>query len=145
MGLGERVRARVEDAGRVILSDGEAQALVHTKVAHITLVVVSCLAAVVLSGASQSNHVGNAFGLFFIGMALPAVAFFVGAALEGFWDGDKSAAQLCVHIAKCFGARMLSFIMLVVFILILTVGSGSSGKDAEADGEQIMPRHSSGD
>jgi hypothetical protein len=41
-------------------------------------------------------------------------------------------------------ARMLSFLMLVVFILILLVESGSSDKDAEADGEQIMPR-SSGD
>ena len=60
---------------------------------------------------------------------------------HGLTIGVVVPASASQHMAL---ARMLSFLMLVVFILILSVESGSSDKDAEADGEQIMPR-SSGD
>ena len=38
VGLSERLRSRVETAGRVELSDAEASALVRTKVVHIALI-----------------------------------------------------------------------------------------------------------
>ena len=49
--LGERVRARVEDAGRVELGDAEATALARTKAVHVMLLVL----AVPLSGVWSAN------------------------------------------------------------------------------------------
>ena len=46
LGLSERVRARVEDAGRVELSEVEAAALVRTKSVHVGLIVCCLLVAV---------------------------------------------------------------------------------------------------
>ena len=44
--LGERVRARVEDAGRVELDDHEATALARTKAVHVVLIVLGVLGGV---------------------------------------------------------------------------------------------------
>ena len=41
LALGERVRARVEDAGRVELDDAEASALARTKAVHVALLVLA--------------------------------------------------------------------------------------------------------
>merc|ERR1711969_199542 len=46
LALGERVRARVEDAGRVVLGDGEASALAQTKAVHVALIVLAVLGGV---------------------------------------------------------------------------------------------------
>jgi hypothetical protein len=43
--LSERVRSRVEDAGRVELSDAEVAALVRTKVVHLVFLVVAVMAS----------------------------------------------------------------------------------------------------
>ena len=48
LALGERVRARVEDAGRVELDDAEATALARTKAVHVALIVLAVLGAVFL-------------------------------------------------------------------------------------------------
>ena len=40
LALGERVRARVEDAGRVELDDAELSALARTKAVHVVLIVL---------------------------------------------------------------------------------------------------------
>jgi len=44
--LGERLRSRVEAVGRVEISDAEAQALVHSKMVHISLIALSIPCAV---------------------------------------------------------------------------------------------------
>jgi hypothetical protein len=46
LALGERVRARVGDAGRVELDYAEATALARTKAVHVVLIVLSLLGAV---------------------------------------------------------------------------------------------------
>eukprot|EP01045_Picozoa_sp_COSAG04_P010169 COSAG04_NODE_615_length_11914_cov_12.688447_10_plen_512_part_00 len=46
LALGERVRARVEDAGRVELDDHEATALARTKAVHVVLIVLGVLGGV---------------------------------------------------------------------------------------------------
>jgi hypothetical protein len=57
LGLSERVRARVENAGRVDLNDAEAVALVRMKVVHATLIVALVVYGV-LSGADASGECG---------------------------------------------------------------------------------------
>ena len=57
--LGERVHARVEEAGRVELTDREAAALMRMKAVHVLTVVTSCLAAVKMCGSSLSVRAGG--------------------------------------------------------------------------------------
>merc|ERR1712093_665666 len=67
--LGERVRARVEDAGHVELEDAEAAALARTKAVHVVLLVLA-----VLGGVWSGGEV------FF----LPFLAFGLGGVAEAF-------------------------------------------------------------
>ena len=46
IGLSERVRSRVEEAGRVELTDAEATGLARSKIVHVVLVVGAMLATV---------------------------------------------------------------------------------------------------
>ena len=46
MFLSERVRSRVEDVGRVELTDAEAVAFVRTKVVHLVFLVIAVMEAV---------------------------------------------------------------------------------------------------
>ena len=55
MGLGERVRARVEESGRVEFDDVEAKALARTKIVHVSLIVVAVLSSVKLVGSGDDN------------------------------------------------------------------------------------------
>ena len=84
--LGERVRARVEDAGRVELDDAEASALARTKAVHVALIVLAVHGAVWL---------GSLEAAFF----LPFLAFLLGGVAEAFVPG-ASVAETCKRIVK---------------------------------------------
>jgi hypothetical protein len=96
LALGERVRARVEDAGRVELDDAEASALARTKAVHVALIVLAVL------GAVWSGNVWVAIGL-------PFLAFLLGGVAEAFVPG-ASAAQTCNRVFKVLGAWLLGWV-----------------------------------
>ena len=52
-GLGERIRARVEDKGRMALSAEEAAAMSQTKTVHIVMIVCSILFSVYMAGEKR--------------------------------------------------------------------------------------------
>jgi hypothetical protein len=63
LGLSERVRRRVETAGRVDLSDDEADSLAHTKAVHIGLIMIFVPASLFAA------HVTASFAGCFVAMA----------------------------------------------------------------------------
>ena len=69
--LGERVRARVEDAGRVELQQAEAEALARTKTIHVVLLVLAVLAVVWSGGDFWSNVLLPFFAFAFGGLCEP--------------------------------------------------------------------------
>ena len=77
--LGERVRARVEDAGHVELVDVEASALSRTKAVHVALLVLA-----VLGGVWSDNVWVAAF-------FLTSLAFLLGGVAEAFVSGASAA------------------------------------------------------
>lgn len=89
--LGERVRTRVEAAGRVNLADDEAAALARTKVVHVVLIVLSLVVAV---------WSGNIFvGVF---------AVLLGALGESFVPG-ASVVETAKRASKVVAAFILGF------------------------------------
>ena len=94
--LGERVRARVEDAGHVELDDGEASALARTKAVHVALLVLFVFGAV-WSGVIPVAVFG------------PLLAFLLGGVAESFVPG-VGAAKTCKRVGKVLGAWLLGFV-----------------------------------
>ena len=88
--LGERVRARVEDAGRVELGDAEAAALARTKMAHVPPIVLAVLVGV-WSGDAQTAAL------------LPLLAFLVAGLAESFMSG-VGGTETPKRAGKVFGA-----------------------------------------
>ena len=99
--LGERVRARVEDAGRVELEDAEASALARTKVVHVALLVLAVLGTV-WSGSDA-----------YAALYLPSLAFLLGGVAEAFVPG-AGAVETCKRVGKVMGAWLLGFVGFVV-------------------------------
>ena len=99
--LGERVRARVEDAGRVELEDAEATALARTKAVHVALLVLAVLGTVWYPGASTE------------GIILLPLAFLLGGVAEAFVPG-AGAVETCKRVGKVMGAWLLGFVGFVV-------------------------------
>ena len=106
LALGERVRARVEDAGRVELDDAEASALARTKAVHVALIVLAVLGAV---------WSGDPVVAFF----LAPLAFLLGGVAEAFVPG-AGAAETAKRVGKVLGAWLLGFVGFW-FLLILSV------------------------
>ena len=96
--LGERVRARVEDAGRVELTDLEATALARTKAVHVVLIVLGVLASV---------------GLGEDGTFLAWIALFLGGVVESFVPGAP-AAQARKRAATVLAKWLLGFVAFLV-------------------------------
>jgi hypothetical protein len=97
--LSERVRSRVEDVGRVELTETEAVALVRTKVVHLVCVVVAVMSAVV-----SAPHWG-AQGT--VAAALPFLAFLAANIVQAFIRG-ATGAEIGIHIGKSIGSFFLS-------------------------------------
>ena len=84
-GLSDKVRARVEDKGRVDLNDGEMKLLDRTKQVHVALIVASLLVGVALQGSTSVvvTMTGNVLGIFPILVGGWAEAFGPGEPLQG--------------------------------------------------------------
>ena len=91
LALGERVRARVEDAGRVELGDAEASALARTKAVHVALIVLSVCSVMVVGLWS-----------FFLSF----LAFLLGGVVEAVVPG-AGAAETAKRVGKVLGAWRL--------------------------------------
>jgi hypothetical protein len=111
-------QARVEEAGRVDLTDKEAAALTRTKAVHVGLIVVSCLLAVKLAGASLAVRLfGYIQGLMVFGLALPVLSLWVAGVAEVFVEGwePQAAARHCGRMTlTLFGALVAVGFMGVV-------------------------------
>jgi hypothetical protein len=141
--LAERVRTRVEEAGRVELTEKEAAMLVRTKAIHVCLVVASCMFAVKMAGSSMDNPFiavdRSKFGTdehyeqfsnmdrmkhgpggrFTVAMLVLIMAFWVGAVAEIFCRG-LTPKEIGIHIATVTGARILSL------AVMSAIGAGST-------------------
>lgn len=104
--MNERVRARVDVAGRISLSNSDITALARTKAVHIVFVVFC-----VFYGISIHNYHGQNFP--------PLIAMAVGALLETFRSGD-GAKETCIRIGQWF-------VSIVIGQLLFFVNAGLSG------------------
>ena len=77
MGLSEQIRAKVEYAGRVVLSDAEMTALVRTKTIHEVLITLAVLAGV--TSAQVDVAILIVFG-----------SFWIAGLIEAFGNPDRS-------------------------------------------------------
>eukprot|EP01046_Picozoa_sp_COSAG06_P055023 COSAG06_NODE_9980_length_1775_cov_38.735680_1_plen_139_part_00 len=106
--LPERVRARIEDRGRVELGDGDAEALARTKLVHTVLILLAVLIPVWL-GASDISA-GTETALLF-----PFLAFWAGGVAETLGAG-RSGAEVCKAIGLTTVATLFGFIGFVVLV-----------------------------
>jgi hypothetical protein len=96
-GMNEKVRARMEQAGRVTITEAHAVALFRTKIVHIGLVVVFCLWRVHLAGGAwqtvkqdlgpDDQKFGGKGSMQFaarVGL-LPGLSFWLGGTCEAFF------------------------------------------------------------
>jgi hypothetical protein len=105
-GLSERLRSRVESAGRVCLSDDQAARLVETKTVHMCLWVL-VITATILNG--------NGFGL-------PVFATLLGGLVEvARREGIETCGSRAKEIAKIIGRWLLGIIFGAVVMLFLII------------------------
>ena len=110
IGLSERLRAKVEELGRVTLGDAEASALVQTKAVHVFMLVTTTIAAVVWAG-------------FPVNQLLTFFAFLVGGVAEVFMDGAAATvAAKAKAVAKVCGTWLIG--MVCAFVCLLIASSG---------------------
>ena len=115
MGLSERVRARVEDVGRITLRDDEAVALVKTKTVHVALIVLAVNAAVFMARWRWTGGDGGAaLGVFLF----PNLAFFLASCAEAFAPGASVG-----EIAQAVGQSVGSAIVGQVSVMSIMVGA----------------------
>lgn len=115
--LPERLRTRLEEAGRVDLGDADAAALARTKLVHTVVILVAVLAAV-----SVSAYGGMGFWTAIIGF--PFLAFWAGGVAEAFGVG-RSVSELAKAVGWTTGAALLG--MLGFFLLLGQSMPGGTG------------------
>lgn len=115
LGLSERIRARVEDAARITLTDDQAALIARMKLVHTGLVSSGCMFTVYVAGVTDRREVNQAFEWAL--MILPC-AFWAGAVIEVIGRGQLGP-QLVVEVLKITGARVLSFPVAGAIILAL--------------------------
>ena len=107
LALGERVRARVEDAGRVELDDAEAATLARTKAVHVLLLVLAMLVG------AQSGQIGSAIMIVF-------PAFWLGGVVGSLAPG-ATAVETGKRVGLVLGSSLLG---LVAFVFIMGAALG---------------------
>eukprot|EP01046_Picozoa_sp_COSAG06_P013605 COSAG06_NODE_827_length_12062_cov_46.356182_3_plen_147_part_00 len=117
--LPERVRARIEEVGRVELSDKEANAIVKTKLIHVVMIVLGCLSAVRLAGWSADNR-SQVSLLFYLSMFLLIGLFWIAGILEAFGEG-LSKQDIWRHVATTSAVRLLSLCLMIAMVLATTL------------------------
>ena len=117
VGLSERLRSRVETAGRVELSDAEASALVRTKVVHITLIGfwIPFSVSAALS-PTYSNVLKTPLQQVATGLTDPTfMIFLIGGAVESFVPGSTVVAT-----AKRLAITFVDFVVgMIVMVCML--------------------------
>jgi len=103
LALGERVRARVEDAGRVKLDDAELSALARTKAVHVVLIVLVVSSLMVFGPA---------------GTFLSLLVFPLGGVAAAFVPGETSRAETAQRVGKALGASLLGIVGFVCLFVI---------------------------
>lgn len=111
LGVSERVRRRVETAGRVDLSDDEADAMAHMKVVHIVLIMVFVPASLLVA------HVTASFGGCWVAMG----PVWLGGVVEAFKQEATAGAT-----AWRIGATALQAVTGVIVSLAIFIVLGAS-------------------
>lgn len=102
IGLSERMRTLVEDAGRVDLNDATAAALVRMKIAHLCLIPLAIAAPMVLGRQTYLLVNGG---------------FWAGGVLESFAPGATATETFC-RIVKVTGACILGILSMLILAII---------------------------
>ena len=111
MGLSERVRRRVETAGRIDLSNDEADGLAHMKVVHIVLIMVFVPASLLVA------HVTASFGGCWVAMG----PVWLGGVAEAFMR-EATVGET----ARRVGETVLQAVTGVIFSLTIFIVLGAS-------------------
>ena len=111
LGLSERVRRRVETAGRVDLSDDEAESLAHMKVVHISLIMVFVPAGLLVA------HVTASFAGCWVAMG----PIWLGGVVEAFMP-EATVGETAQRV----GETVLQAVTGVIFSLMLFIVLGAS-------------------
>eukprot|EP01046_Picozoa_sp_COSAG06_P000246 COSAG06_NODE_7_length_38054_cov_37.302569_8_plen_470_part_00 len=106
--LGERVRVRVEDAGRVELGVAEALALARTKLVHVALLMLTVCSLIWLPEGEE--HVAM--------LQIPWGAFLLGGMLDAFVVPGASAAETAKRAGKVLVTSLLGLCAIVVLIIL---------------------------
>ena len=109
VGLGEKLRARVEARGQVALNDDEAANLLLSKLVHVFLVVVIMVATV------KGYHRGTTY------IVLCSFLFWLGAMAETVLSCSHDLKGVVLRVTKSFGGMVLGLV-LEIFLIIQTVG-----------------------
>jgi hypothetical protein len=110
VGLSERVRARVEGAGRVELGHVAVEALVRTKIAHTIGIMLS------IGALPFSRHVGWSL------VMAPAV-FWVGGVVDSFApkDSGEDGCGVGARICMATGASLLGMVGWGVLLVVCSL------------------------
>ena len=103
------MRARVEDAGRVKLEDGEAAGLSRTKAVHVVLIVL---------GLVHMATAGKIPRLAGVPSPPTLIVFLLGGGAEAL--GEASAVEAAKRAGKVLGAWLLG-VAAVLFLAVLSV------------------------
>jgi hypothetical protein len=108
VGLSERVRARVEEFGRVELRGAEVAALVRSKAVHMALLVGAVLAAVWLANSN-------------VAVLIAFLAFWLGGVAEVVATPGAGAAEKAMGVGKATGAAALGLVGFAILFNALNV------------------------
>lgn len=129
VGLGERVRSKFEQFGAIKLEDEEYTALVHSKAAHVTLIVLAVLASVSAGAdAAKPERVGdsvrpNVSALLLF--ASPLYVFWLGGVAEAVSRQQVNGGPACVRILQNTGAWFGGLVGVGVLAIVCEQGAGS--------------------
>eukprot|EP01045_Picozoa_sp_COSAG04_P019283 COSAG04_NODE_1860_length_5374_cov_3.470142_2_plen_124_part_00 len=108
-GLSDKVRARVEDKGRVDLNDGEMRLLDRTKQVHVATILAFLLVGVALQGSASVavTMAGNLLGMFGILVGGWAETCGPGEPLQG--KGARGVAVVTARFGLGFATAYFIF------------------------------------
>lgn len=110
IGLGERLKARVEDVGRIDLSEAQQQKLTRMKAVHVPVITIGMLGTAV----SQHLWAGITNGFYTIGISL---------GLSTILTSEQPIFKALTQVAIGAGKSIVGFICFMVFFsLTFTVG-----------------------
>ena len=116
IGLAEHVRARVETAGRIELSDADRRMLVQSRFSHGIFVWIALVLGVVAQGRAPA---GGLTGMYWVPdyIVFVLVAFWLGGALEAFAPG-ATPMDVTVGVGKTTGKFVTGFVVFIVLYMV---------------------------